>query len=168
MKFAKRLLMVAGAVALAGIIGTMMLPKVAHAVVSALVTVANTSANPVPTVGTDNPALQPFSNFQTGGTSFFVFSVPVGKTLVIEEFNMICFEPPSTFFPTDFRVNVTSGGSGAQYIFVPTTLRAEQNVIQTTRIYADPGSVVSIGTGSGVPSGSVCGSTVSGHLVSPL
>lgn len=36
MRFAKRLLMVAGAVALAGILGTMMVPRAARAVVSTL------------------------------------------------------------------------------------------------------------------------------------
>ncbi len=62
MKFAKRLLMVGGAVALAGIIGTMMVPKVAHAVVSTLVTVVNTpnvniANTPVPVSGNVNATI---------------------------------------------------------------------------------------------------------------
>lgn len=53
MKFAKRLLMLAGAVALAGLLSVMLAPKAVHAVVSTLVTVANGTANPVPTVAVD-------------------------------------------------------------------------------------------------------------------
>jgi hypothetical protein len=49
MQFAKRLLMVAGAVTLTGLLGVAIVPKAAHAIVATLVQVVNTSANPVPT-----------------------------------------------------------------------------------------------------------------------
>lgn len=55
MNFAKRLLMVAGVVALTGMFGAALTPKAAHAVVAALVQVTNTSANPVPNQDVDNP-----------------------------------------------------------------------------------------------------------------
>jgi len=48
MNFAKRLLMVAGAVAMAGIFGALLAPKAAHGIVATLVQVTNTSSNPVP------------------------------------------------------------------------------------------------------------------------
>jgi len=56
MKFAKRLLMVAGAVALAGILSVALVPRAARAVVSTLVTVVNTpnvniANTPVPVTG---------------------------------------------------------------------------------------------------------------------
>jgi hypothetical protein len=57
MRFAKRVLMVAGAVALAGILGVVIAPKAAHGLVAALVQVANTSTNPV-------------SIYDSGGTRF--------------------------------------------------------------------------------------------------
>ncbi|MGC1106259.1 MAG: hypothetical protein WA876_06955 [Candidatus Acidiferrales bacterium] len=53
MKFAKRLLMFAGAVSLAGLFSVMLAPKAVHAVVSTLVTVSNTTAQPVPTMAVD-------------------------------------------------------------------------------------------------------------------
>ena len=58
MRFAKRLLMAAGAVALTGLMGTMIAPKAAHAVVSTLVQVANTIANPAITQDTSKTAAQ--------------------------------------------------------------------------------------------------------------
>jgi hypothetical protein len=55
MQFAKRLLMVFGAVMLAGIVGVLLTPKALHAVATA-VQIVNPPANPVPTVSTDNHA----------------------------------------------------------------------------------------------------------------
>ena len=49
MRFANRILMVAGTAALAGILALAIAPKAAHALVVTLVQVANTTANPVPT-----------------------------------------------------------------------------------------------------------------------
>ena len=49
MKFAKRLLMGVGAVALAAMLLSVTAPKAVHATVAALVQVVNTSADPVPT-----------------------------------------------------------------------------------------------------------------------
>ena len=48
MRFAKRLLMGAGAVALAAMVLSVTAPKVVRATVSALVQVTNTSSSPVP------------------------------------------------------------------------------------------------------------------------
>lgn len=47
MKFVKRMLMVAGAVALAGLMGVMIASRAAHGIVAAMVQVVNTTANPV-------------------------------------------------------------------------------------------------------------------------
>jgi hypothetical protein len=47
--FAKRMITIVGGVAITAFLLTLAAPKVAHAVVSALVTVANTTTNPVPT-----------------------------------------------------------------------------------------------------------------------
>jgi hypothetical protein len=47
--FAKRMLTVGGGVAITAFLLTLAAPKVAHAVVSAFVTIANTTTNPVPT-----------------------------------------------------------------------------------------------------------------------
>ena len=61
MQFAKRLLMGAGAVALAGLLGVMIAPKATHGVVATLVQVTNTAANPVLNRDIDRSENQPFS-----------------------------------------------------------------------------------------------------------
>ena len=170
MKFAKRLLMVAGAVALAGIVGAMIDPKGAHALVTALVTVANTSANPVPSVATDNPALQPF---QTGGivsgsTLIFSFAVP-SKTLAIEQLNVLCTVPTGSFNPVDIRVSVKSAGTFAQYAFAPAAVGGSELVwSEEMHVYADADSAINIGSGFSLPDNANCGAAISGHLVNPL
>ena len=58
MRFAKRVLMVTGAVALAGLLGGAIAPKAAHAIVATVVQVANTSASPAITQGVPNLASQ--------------------------------------------------------------------------------------------------------------
>lgn len=58
MNFAKRVLMVAGAVAVAGMLSVILLPKAAHGIVATLVQVANTTANPVPISPVQVPAVQ--------------------------------------------------------------------------------------------------------------
>jgi hypothetical protein len=96
MNFVKRLLMVAGAVALAAIFGALLAPKAAHGIVATLVQVVNTSANPVPTLATD--ALRSFG--VTGSCSLFgtseclirpIYTVPAGEIAVIESTSGRCF-----------------------------------------------------------------------------
>ncbi len=101
MRFAKRLLMVAGAVALMAIFGMAIAPKAAHGLVATLVQVANTTANPAITQGVPNLASQivtlsgsvsadsftkvaPFYQLSPqGGSSGTVYSTPSGQNLVI-------------------------------------------------------------------------------------
>jgi hypothetical protein len=97
MNFAKRLLMVAGAVALAGILGAQLAPKAAHGIVATLVQVVNTAANPVPTQAVDNHARHALGLdasvvipdgqlgvFGTFGDANGPYTVPAGKRLVME------------------------------------------------------------------------------------
>jgi len=92
MGLAKRFLMGTGAVALAALIGTLIAPKAAQAVVSTLVTVANTIANPAITQDTSKTASQLVNLFcdPSGGSARCIsldggaaFNVPAGQTLVI-------------------------------------------------------------------------------------
>src|SRR5260370_6837719 len=53
MNFAKRLLMIAGAVALAAIVGVILTPKAAHGIVATLVQVVNPPSQPVPVADQD-------------------------------------------------------------------------------------------------------------------
>lgn len=86
-------------------------------------------------------------------------NVPAKKTLVIEEVSVACFGSPS-----DVRLFTTVGGVFAQYTFLPTVLATEWITTQTTRIYADPGSTVSVGSG-GNTDGENCAISLSGQLV---
>jgi hypothetical protein len=106
MKFAKRLLMVAGAVALAGLFGVMLAPKAVHAVVSTLVTVANNvsvvnpvngSGQPTPLITVNGAALSSFGTpftctFPAGSNhcTYTVGPVPANDIAVIQSFSGLC------------------------------------------------------------------------------
>jgi len=142
-----------------------------HVTNSPTVQVGNSSASPVPTVATDNPALQAFQYSNSSSTIGSQFTVPAGKTLVIEQVSFTCLEPVGST-PTDFRMGVTVGGVSADYLFAPTIFSVpgtlELIYSQPAHIYASGGSNVTFGTGSGVGNNSHCVVNVSGHLVSPL
>jgi hypothetical protein len=96
---AKRLVTVVGGLTITAFLLMLAAPKTAHAIVSTLVTVANTAANPVPTVATDNPARQAVelqaivtvvdgefydsAYFESFGTTS-PYTVPAGQRLVVE------------------------------------------------------------------------------------
>ena len=119
MRFAKRLLMGAGAVALAGILAVAIAPKAAHGLVAALVQVANTSANPVPTYdsgtrfqaslcygfGSVTAALNacaPDANTNTFKVPTVTSAGAPVKRLVVDNVSGVCssFNNPSLFIKT--------------------------------------------------------------------
>ena len=83
MKSAKRLLMVAGAVALAGMLSMVLAPKAVHAVVSTLVTVSNTSANPVPVTQGLDLAEEPFATSVCTDSSSGSFCAGIAAALAL-------------------------------------------------------------------------------------
>ena len=101
MKYAKRTLMVAGAMALAGLLGVAIAPRAAHGVVAAMVQVVNTAASPVIAQDTARQAAQivtlssvvdanSFSRVflfnqvsPQGGTTGPAYVVPSGQNLVL-------------------------------------------------------------------------------------
>ena len=123
MNFAKRLLMVAGAVALAGTFGALLAPKTAHAIVATLVQVANTSANPVPVQETRSPALSSFtvtSDCQFLGAAnctVSFFSIPPGQIAVVESISSLCRVDPGTSAALFVTYSGATGGLG--HIVVP-------------------------------------------------
>jgi hypothetical protein len=148
-------------------------PRAVHAAVATLVQVANTAASPIPTVATDNPALQPFAVSATSTGVDLGFSAPAGKTWSIETISIFCNGRSGTVSPanvTDIRLFLVTGGVSLQYTFAPTVVTANTELIVTEpiRAYADPGSFVQIGSGAGVPSGWSCYGVLSGHLVNPI
>jgi hypothetical protein len=121
-------------------------PKAAHAVTAALVQVTNTSANPVPNRDQDNPALQPFQFLaqpDTRGTGFNQaetdFKVPAGKRLVIE------FASAGVAAGNgSVGIETTAGGNLAAWYFIDAPSPVFTRVFHSTRIYADPGSLVQV------------------------
>jgi hypothetical protein len=172
MQMVKRLLMGFGAILAAALMLAVAAPKSAHALVAALVQVTNTTANPVPTVATDNPGLQPLGNFQfnTAGPPTFTLTVPAGKTLVLEEFGVDCAFLGDPLVQTSIILYVQNSTIGTVYTFVPTVLDGHIIVTQAVHIYADAGSYLQIGTGvnlTGYP-GLGCSASFSGHYVNNL
>jgi hypothetical protein len=103
MNFAKRILMVAGAGALAGILAIAIAPKTAHGLVAALVQVSNTTANPVPTEDIRGSASQildlacptdqgevPCVQDDPSNPSGSSFTVPAGQHFVITQIQAVC------------------------------------------------------------------------------
>jgi hypothetical protein len=139
MQFAKRLLMVAGAVALAGILSVALAPRAVHAVVSTLVTVTNTVtanvSNPTDTNGSPIPLATQDSAGRTGfdvsgicgfGVTFNnfcgiqpIYTVPANYIAVLQQFSGICTTNAGTV-PEDVSLQYTgSSGSGAGLVLAP-------------------------------------------------
>ena len=133
----------------------------------ASVTVVNPTSSPVPTADVNEPALQPFQAtlFPHSGSSNEAadkFTVPAGKRLVIE----YCSSQPQDLsgVAAGMVLTTTAGGAFAQHIVYINAVTTNQ-VNQTTRIYADPGSDVTA-FAFNVNATSCAGFvTVSGHLV---
>lgn len=184
MKFAKRMLMVAGAVALVGILGAAIAPKAAHGLVAALVQVVNTSSNPAITF--EEEAQTAFVAYNTcifglapapDATRceiFPLYSVPMGKTAVIESFSSLCDTNPGTV--TGELVLAFTGPEGSAVSLrippsseVPFSSVVASEVALNLKSYASGGAsgsqidftavspVLQTGT-------QVCTATVSGHL----
>ena len=143
-----------------------------RAAVSALVTVSNTSANPVPNRDQDNPAQQPFQTtaavaVPAVGYIFNVplYSVPAGKRAVIEHLSGFgnCNPTPNVGFVT---LNTLVGGQDGQFYGGMQSVGDCNWIVNLPlRAYADPGTeiTVNVWTFQSIPS--AAGVTVSGHLV---
>ncbi|MGA8221333.1 MAG: hypothetical protein WB780_06720 [Candidatus Acidiferrales bacterium] len=186
MKYAKRMLMVAGALALAGILGVAIVPKAAHGLVAAMVQVVNTSANPVPTLEEDAQTAFVANNFcHFGGppddTAFFcdispLFQVPAGKTAVIESFTGFCTtdSPSGT---QEFLLRFL-GPSGTEALITIPASTVVPSSIQNVSFAALNFKSYASGGASGAPinfqgegtsnesTTDICQVSLSGHLVS--
>jgi hypothetical protein len=180
MNFAKRLLMVSGAVMLAGIVGVLVNPKAAHAVFT-LVQVANDSAHPVPTVATDLNAL---TVFDVAGTCSFInlgldcetgpiYGVPAGKIAVIERVAGSCSSnsgvlssasisyigsggAQNTMFLAHTPLVIPGGGGGTQF---------SQNLTAYAFGGAAGTQISAVFNNSAVQTGGACYVDIAGHLI---
>ena len=97
MSVLRRIAMGIGGTAVVAVVIGLAAPKTVHAVVSALVTVTNTTSNPVPTQSVDNPVLQAFQatdscvfNSTTFCQSQNPNMVPLGMTAVVQNASGHC------------------------------------------------------------------------------
>jgi hypothetical protein len=166
-----------GGIFLAALLITALAPKAAHGIAAALVQVANTSANPVPTVSAD--ANFPFEALLCGDCSsrpgsFSVPSVtttgvPV-KRLVIEDVNAQCQFPPTPtpapgliVLALPFSADSTNTSEDEPNMFPAFNLTVGAGGAYghaIVRMYADPLAQVSLA----VVSGPGCGVLLTGHL----
>jgi hypothetical protein len=186
MRFAKRLLMGTGVVALAGLIGTMIAPQAAHALVATLVTVTNSVAviNPTPsgtiqpviTTETDSLSRVPYQDScqavniipSESVLQCTVSAVPAGKRLVIEEVTALCHAPTGKV--ADGTIATLIGSSLISHVLVLTPQDSivgspgnHYAISELVRFYSDPGSEVYFTFLSGDAAG-MCSSTLSGYL----
>jgi len=110
----------------------------------------------------NNQRLSPFqATYLSSINTPFTFQVPSEQVLVIEELSAACFSSI-----VDVRLFATSNGSTAQYTFAPIAFSPTYWIsTQTTRIYADPGTTVTVGSGGFVPPNANCVVSIAGHLV---
>lgn len=146
---------------------TLVAPKTVHAVVSALVTVANTSANPVVNRDVDNPARLGFQGsaqiFGSSGASINVPSTtPTGapvKELVIEEVSGLCQGSTNQIF-----LSLTTNGATSGFLFqtVP-GVGVFSSVIptQSVRLYEDATTPIVLQE----VASATCSVSISGYLV---
>lgn len=193
MSILKNLFLGMGAVALAGVLLTMVAPKAVHAAVAALVEVANTSANPVPNADVNEPGEEPFQTQLCGlvGTATCLqpttFVVPTAtsdgltiKRLVINNVGVSCVKSTTgvsgltPVLQTIMNENQVNGFAYFGNIIFPLTaspgaLDASFVSSVATRAYADPGTTVTaqvlavFGISSGA--GAACDFAINGYFV---
>jgi hypothetical protein len=178
MNFAKRLLMVFGAVALAAIVGTILTPKALHAVATA-VQVVNDAAHPVPIEQTDDPARSAFlqvanCNFNNSSECRVdsIFAVPNTQIGVVEFISSECsinIGTQATLFVDYPGVDVNAGRIAVPFSSTETVNQTGFASIATSRsvrAYGGSANWDAIWITSVVqPQGNFCSLTMSGHFV---
>lgn len=138
MNAVRRVAMAIGGTLVAALILMLAAPRAAQAILSALVTVTNTSANPVPVQSVDDHALHAFQQAASCTSAISVscqaqglFPVPPGMTAVVQDVSGLCNFNPS---PT------TTG-----FAPLPTSVALEAVNSATTAITSDnPNGVASV------------------------
>lgn len=130
-------------------------------------TIVNPTTSPVPTTDVNEAALQPFQatlfpHSSTTNEATDTFTVPAGKRLVIEYYSS---QPQDlSGGAAGMVLTTTAGGTFVQYI-VYVNANTTNQVNQTTRIYADPGTTVEAFAFNANANSCAGFVSVSGHLV---
>jgi len=188
MKGFKSTLLVLGSIALLMMIFAVVAPRTTHAVVSTLVTITNTTANPVPTVSTDAQ-----SGFVASYYCYFssswpqdqcaidpLYIVPAGKIAVLESASGACVTSSARGM-REFQIQFTDpAGNYGQLGFPPTNVvtpgsdtmntGAVGTTAQNFKFYASGNSSIKFYgyAAENQSSGMFCRFTVSGHLAPAL
>lgn len=103
-----------------------------------MITVANTTANPVPTEAVNTPATQPFGWVATGQATLVV---PAGKRLVITDVSGIS----NPLFYANLLISATAGGTETGVVLpFSAGLAGDSYLGRTVHMYADPSTTVSL------------------------
>jgi hypothetical protein len=180
---AKRMAGIIGGVTIAAFLLTLAAPKAVHAIVSTLVTVSNTAANPVPIRAADNPARQAVlltaslelpdgqASDRTAllDSNLAQFTVPAGQRLVVDSVSGNA-GTPSGQTPTQIAIM----GNSQTSIYPVATFQGSSSgynlfsYATSYTTYVDPGSQPQAFCSRG-PSSSgiaICNFFVAGHLES--
>jgi hypothetical protein len=159
MQIVRRVLIAAGAIALAAALLTLAAPKSAHALVAALVQVTNTTANPAVTLDADKATRIPYeSASQAAGVAgtcastiqcqFSGFTVvPAGYRLVVQQIAATVGANSANPTPNGSIVTVTDNVGGLPLDFFTGTYVTKQNEAffhQSVLEYLNAGSAPSL------------------------
>jgi hypothetical protein len=164
------------------VVGAMVGPRAAQAIVATLVQVTNTSANPVPTQAVDNRARQPVGldvqdsiadgqpgAFATFGDANGPYTVPAGKRLVVESISAQ-FNLPTGQKPTDLLFLTTINGRQSGFTALPVFSSSANGtdffqVATNFTAYVDPGTQLQVLCDRSSTTGAAaCFVLVMGHL----
>lgn len=145
---------------------------------------SNTASSPLYTRDVDNPARRPFQTRLCFTVSFgqpasscgsltSQYAVPSDRRLVVEFVSGFCSTGPVggtalTLIRTELSTSVS--GTTAGHNIPLTAGLGHFDAAQQTRIYADPGTNVNLGSslsGGSTPSSALCEMTVSGYTITP-
>ena len=186
MNWVRKALVGIGGLSILALLMTLVAPKAAHAIVSTLVTVANTSANPVPVDSTaddrasivligsqqinppNSDGFQPFLNLNDQST----FAVPVGKRFVIDQITASAFTDASAQ-PT-IAVEMNQGNNHPYFAWIPLTkvptssanFQDSYSAMQNVKFFVDPGGTFQVYFGQRITTApGIANVFVVGHLI---
>jgi hypothetical protein len=180
MQFTKKFLVGLGAAALAAILLVVAAPKAVHATVAALVQVANTSSNPVPILEADAATafvVTAFCNFGAppgNDCGSALYSVPGGKTAVLESFSGTCNTVSGSAL-VRFQLDFTAPGGADVFeniplsAAIPSSGTVANSVALNLKSYASGGASGTTIAFDGIANASEdpsanCSAVLSGHL----
>jgi hypothetical protein len=147
MKFTKWIVMGSGGVILVLLSVVLINPKTVHALAAALVQIANTRSNPVPTQDVDIAARHPYNAtcYVYGSSGAFLDCQPTpapptsGYETVIQSVNIQLNQDSGSVQPAITDFGFSSGGAWYNY-YVPFISQGPGNWVasQLTAIYVDP------------------------------